>query len=112
MLRVTRVGCDPGIYPCGPDAERGVGRVVIAMDQIMDQTGVFAMVDPGLFENAGRTHVRRDVTPGMSSAKNGQSVKCRGVHIERIFCMKRGHCRLIAQIALELSALTIKDLDR
>jgi hypothetical protein len=80
------------------------------MDQVVEESRVFAVIFPSLFEHIGSSNVGRDVASAMCRPEDSESVESDGVDIIRIARMESGQRGFILEIALP-AALSV-DLNR
>ena len=100
VLGVTGVGCDPRVDSRRAQAERGVRRVIVTVNQLMNESRVFLMVYPRFLQHARGPHIGWDVAARVSCAESRERVKGRCINILRISLVELRHSGFIAEVAL------------
>ena len=111
VQRVAGVRRHAAIEPRRPHAERGMDRVVVGMDQVVQHSRVALMGGKDLLEQRRGAHVGGEVAPLVRRAEERQGIESRGVDVVRIALVERGHGVGIEEVPLLLGALPIEDLD-
>ena len=112
VLGVTRVRGDLRVAQRCAQPERRVIRIVVTMDEIMEQAGVLTMIHPRLLEHGRCAHVARDVAPAVRVAENRQPVEGSRVDVARVAIVELRHCSLVAEVARLLAAISVEDFNR
>ena len=108
-LRATRRqgGVDFG----GPQAERSVNRVVVTMNQVVNDAGMPRMLRKNLFEYGGGAHVDGEIAAVLRSAQNGQRIEAGGIHVFGKLPVQLGEHGFVAAVTFFLSAIAEENLD-
>src|SRR5690349_20251701 len=83
VLGVARIWRNLRIQTCCTQTERRVRRIIVAMNQVMKQPGVFVIINPCFFEHTSGAHVRRFVATLVSCTKNRETVESYCVDVLR-----------------------------
>src|SRR5205807_7767861 len=81
VLRVTRFGRNLRIDARGPQAERSVDRVIVTMNQVVNDAGMPRMLWKNLFQHGGGAHVSGEIASVLRGAQYGQRIKAGSIDV-------------------------------
>src|SRR6185295_15232643 len=92
-------------------AERSMNRIVVTMNQIVNDTRMPQMLWKNLFEHRGGAHVSGEVAPVLRSSQDGECVECSGIDIFGKLPVQFREHGFVTTITLFLRAITEENFE-
>ena len=105
VLRMTGFGRNLRIDARRPQTKRSVDRVVVTMNQVVNDTRMPRMLRKNLFEHSGGAHVSGEIAPVLRSAQYRQRIEGSPIHILRKLPMQFREHGFVAAVTFFLRAL-------
>src|SRR5437016_2279096 len=111
VLRMIGFGRNLRVDARGPQAERSVDRVVVTMNQVVNDARMPRMLRKNLFEYGGGAHVSGEIAAVLRSAQNGQRIEAGGIHVFGKLPVQFSEHEFVAAVTFFLSAIAEENLD-
>src|SRR5205085_7430489 len=86
-------------------------RVVVTMNQVVNDAGMAWMLRENFFEHGGGAHISGEIAPVLSSAQDGQRIEGGGIYVFRKFTVQFREHGFVAAVTLFLRALAKEDFN-